>query len=284
MDGRKTYQIGREHNYLDGDANLEKHLSKLRQLQLCEIEILNEFMRLCEKYELRYYLVGGTLLGAVRHQGFIPWDDDIDVAMPREDYNRFSKICMKELSADYFYQCSETDPYYFLTYAKLRRNGIEIYEERFRYAKFHKGAFIDIFPLDFCPNPGLICHFLFNMLAVMNYRGQMDSGEECKPYKEFSGKIGYTILKIFSSNQLVKIRKNLLKLSERISSKRYFASYSGAYGYCREVYPIEWFNLKEIVFEISTYMCPQDTEAILSQVYGSNYMEPRKTEIYVSND
>ena len=87
--------------------------SRLRKLQMAELEILKEFVRLCEAHGLQYYLVGGTLLGAVRHKGFIPWDDDIDVAMPRGDYDRFAQIAPKELDPRYFYQCPDTDPHYF---------------------------------------------------------------------------------------------------------------------------------------------------------------------------
>jgi len=77
----------------------------LRKLQLVELDILKEFLRICEKYHLRYYALGGTLLGAVRHEGFIPWDDDIDVGMPRPDFRRFEKIVEKELP-EYLHYCS----------------------------------------------------------------------------------------------------------------------------------------------------------------------------------
>ena len=73
----------------------------LRKLQLKERDILKEFLRICRKYKLRYYCLGGTLLGAVRHQGFIPWDDDIDVAMPRKDFERFLKYAKEELADRY---------------------------------------------------------------------------------------------------------------------------------------------------------------------------------------
>lgn len=248
---------------------------KLRKLQLCELEILKEFVRICEKFSLRYYLTGGTLLGAVRHQGFIPWDDDIDVAMPREDYDRFAQIAPRELDPQYFYQSPDTDPYYFLSYNKVRKNGTKIYEERFENAGFHKGIFIDIFPLDFCPAPGPVCHFLFNVLAVMNYRGQVDSGEGYVPYRELSGKIGYAVLRLFSPGGLTRARKQLLKLSKWLSRGDYWASYSGAYGYQQEVYPTIWFKTARVVFEGRAYTCPQESNNILSQAYGSDYMVPQ---------
>ena len=77
----------------------------LRKLQLVELDILKEFLRICKKHHLRYYALGGTLLGAVRHEGFIPWDDDIDVGMPRPDFRRFEKIAEKELP-EYLHYCS----------------------------------------------------------------------------------------------------------------------------------------------------------------------------------
>lgn len=247
--------------------------SKLRQLQLYEIEILDEFVRICEKHSLQYYLVGGTLLGAIRHQGFIPWDDDIDVAMPREDYDRFAEISASELDPQYFYQCPETDPYYFLTYAKIRKYGTEIYEERFKDARFHKGVFIDIIPLDICPKPGLICHFIFNILAVMNYRGQVDSGEEYRPYREISGRIGYFCLRIFNKRQLITVRKKLICLSSLWKDSNFWASYSGAYGYYKEVFPNSWYGTgNNIMFEGKKYRAPIKTREQLIQVYGKNYM------------
>ena len=246
----------------------------LRKLQLEELEILKRFVRICDKHGLRYYLVGGTLLGAVRHRGFIPWDDDIDVAMMRSDYECFAEICQKELGAEYFYQSPETDPYYFLTYAKIRKNGTLAYEERFRNSKFNKGVFIDIIPLDHSPGPSLICHLLFNVLAIMNYRGQIDSGETYHPYQELLGKIGYICLSLWGKRQLVDLRVKIIGLSKRLSKNRFLASYSGAYGYYKEIFPMSWFGEgSTVTFEGGKYKAPAAAVAVLSQIYGEDFLK-----------
>ena len=96
-------------------------MSYLQKLQQTETEILEEIDRLCEKHSIVYYLAGGTLLGAVRHRGFIPWDDDIDVAMPRNDYERFRDICLSELDERFYLHCPQTDKNYWLPFAKVRK-------------------------------------------------------------------------------------------------------------------------------------------------------------------
>lgn len=252
---------------------------KLRALQLCELDILRVFTDVCDRLGLRYYLVGGTLLGAVRHGGFIPWDDDIDVAMPREDYDRFARIAQAELGPDYFYQSPDTDPHYFLTYAKIRKKGTFFYEERFRNARFTQGVFIDIFPLDLCPPKGPVCHLLFNVLAVMNYRGQVDSGEAYRPYTELSGRIGYTLLRLYSPRGLVRARRRLLRLSKRLSDGRTLASYAGAYSYRGEVFPEAWFGLpRNIAFESIKSPVPRGAEQVLKQFYGDYTQLPPPSE------
>jgi len=132
--------------------NLKRlHLTggQLKKLQAELLDLLIEFDRICNKYDIPYFLYGGTLLGAIRHKGFIPWDDDIDVAMFRDDYNKFKSIVEIELDKDkYFFQNQETDKFYNWVFARLRKNNTVYKREGQEHLKYHDGIFIDIFPLD----------------------------------------------------------------------------------------------------------------------------------------
>jgi lipopolysaccharide cholinephosphotransferase len=121
----------------------------LRKAQLIMLDMLIAFDAICKKHQLQYWLDSGTLLGAVRHQGFIPWDDDIDLSMPVEDYNKFLKIAKSELSSEIFLQTSQTDKNFKFDYIKLRSNKASIVEfhEKDKQIKYHQGVFVDIFPM-----------------------------------------------------------------------------------------------------------------------------------------
>lgn len=121
----------------------------LRKAQLIMLDMLIEFDAICNKHQLQYWLDSGTLLGAVRHQGFIPWDDDIDLSMPVEDYNKFLKIANNELSGQLFLQTAQTDKNFRFDYIKLRSNKARIVEfhEKDKQINYHQGVFIDIFPM-----------------------------------------------------------------------------------------------------------------------------------------
>lgn len=123
--------------------------SALRNLQLRMLEILKSVDAICKKHNIPYWLSSGTLLGAVRHDGFIPWDDDIDIELLREDYLKLLDILPKELPEEYVLQTTDTDSGYVYLYAKVRDTNSYI-EEKCVFNKHfeYKGAFIDIFPLE----------------------------------------------------------------------------------------------------------------------------------------
>lgn len=124
---------------------------EFRRLQLIELDMAVEFDRVCRKNNIKYAIYGGTMLGAVRHKGFIPWDDDMDVAMLREDYEKF-RIVADQLNPDIcFFQDRETDSEYLWGYAKLRRTGTTFVRAGQEHIKCHTGVCIDIFPMDDVP-------------------------------------------------------------------------------------------------------------------------------------
>lgn len=118
------------------------------------LEILVEIHRICVENDITYWLEAGTLLGAIRHKGFIPWDDDCDVSMPRKDYERFLQIAQEKLPETMFLQTKETDKEYPLPWAKIRKNGTLLIETgETGEEKYHHGIFVDIFPYD----AGYVC-------------------------------------------------------------------------------------------------------------------------------
>ncbi len=123
--------------------------SELKLIQFEEKQILKAVHEICVNNNIKYYIYGGTLLGAVRHKGFIPWDDDIDILMYRNDYKKFEKIAKKALSKDYFLQNNLTDKGYYQIWPKIRRNGTVLENVSEVNLTMHKGVFIDIFMLDY---------------------------------------------------------------------------------------------------------------------------------------
>lgn len=111
------------------------------------LDLLRQFDEVCRKHGLRYYLMYGSLLGAVRHKGFIPWDDDLDVAMPREDYEKLLQL-ESEFCSPYFLQVPGRDNGYYYSFVKVRNSRTTGLSEMFAYERFNQGLFLDVFPLD----------------------------------------------------------------------------------------------------------------------------------------
>jgi lipopolysaccharide cholinephosphotransferase len=125
----------------------------LRKLQMVLLEILVETDRICKKHNIKYCIVGGTLIGAVRHKGFIPWDDDLDISMSRREYDRFREVCKTELDTSrYFFQDHTTDPKYNHYFGKVLRNGTTfVTADEYNFEK-RSGISVDIFINDGVPD------------------------------------------------------------------------------------------------------------------------------------
>ncbi len=123
----------------------------MNELQQKEFELLKCFIEICEKLGLTYYLVCGSALGAVKYKGFIPWDDDVDVALPREDYEIFCSKAGELLPKGFFLQTYKTDPEYPRVFAKIRNSNTAYFEKSVAKFKINHGVYIDVFPLDGYP-------------------------------------------------------------------------------------------------------------------------------------
>lgn len=179
----------------------------LRDVQLVQLDILIEFDRICKIHGIKYQLFSGTLIGAIRHNGFIPWDDDIDIAMIRSDYDKFLKACESHLSPDYFLQNYNTDPKYYRQFSRIRKNNTLYLQEGYKDIDMHHGIFIDIFPLDYVLPDSYIekirCKFLQILLRLNRIRNQGISP---------------------NSNTKKKILATMVKISNLIIPKPFFDS------------------------------------------------------------
>jgi lipopolysaccharide cholinephosphotransferase len=121
---------------------------KMKKLWALEIDCYREFCEICKRHDLKHYVIGGSLLGAVRHKGFIPWDDDFDVVMPREDYERFITLNLSNFNYPFFLQTPKTDSECCTSFTKFRNSESTHFPLTWKNRKVNLGAHIDIFPLD----------------------------------------------------------------------------------------------------------------------------------------
>ena len=130
----------------------------IRDIQKRMLDIMLEIDRICKKYSLRYLLDGGTLLGAVRHKGFIPWDDDADVMMPRDDYERFVEVSEKEMRSPFVFQCLDNTKEYPYNFGKVFDTST-VYTERFTAElDMSHGIYVDVVPMDYVDEKDYLKH------------------------------------------------------------------------------------------------------------------------------
>ncbi len=256
----------------------------LQQLHEIELEILLEFRRICEKHNLTYYLVAGTLLGAVRHKGFIPWDDDVDVAMPRKDFEYFCSICDSELQSNYFLQTKKTDKAYFLEFAKIRKNGTHVFEPRLEHLNIHKGIYIDIFAIDKCPSNQFLARLCFRLQYLLNTSIETQSGMETG----YSGDNWFykMVFLLFSKVKLpilYKTQRLLIACMNQFSGNEYCCTLSGRHGYPNERYKTVWLQKgKMLSFEKYTFSVPENWDNVLRNMYGDYWRMPEDKETHFS--
>lgn len=240
----------------------------LKDAQKIMLEILIEVDRICMKNNIEYWLADGTLLGAVRHRGFIPWDDDIDICMLKEEYNKFLEIAPKELKEKFFLQTSKYDKNYNFLYPKIRdRNSIFIEKYDSNQEKFHQGLNLDIFVMDrYFIRSKILYRFLYFFKNIKIENNRINNY--------------YFFKKIIVSFKLNICAEKILKF---FSTNKKQNSRLGYRYYWKQLYKYnDIFPLKEIEFEGYKFSCPNNTDAYLKELYGDTYMElpPEKDRVW----
>lgn len=245
--------------------------NETRRLQMVILSIAKEIMQLCEANGITYSMNGGTLLGAVRHKGFIPWDDDLDLCMDRENYERFMKICRTQLdSQKYFIQTMDTEEYYGFSFAKIQLLGTEIIEDFSNNVPIHHGIFVDIFPLDRLPD-GVIQRKIFLLVNHLYKNMQwVKCGYGTNSQKK---KISYhlvSLLSAFYSNEgLKKKRYRYITKYRNVQTRDLFIS-----DYPEEIMPEQWMkDLIEYPFEDIMMYGIREANQYLINGYGTDYYE-----------
>ncbi len=249
------------------------HLDKeaLRKLQLVELEMLLELDRICRKNNIKYTIIGGTLIGALRNGGFIPWDDDVDVAMLREDYERFREACERELDEERFYfQDHRNTEGYRWGYGKLRRKDTLFLREHQEHMPYEQGIFLDIFPHDGVPDAYFLRAF-HNFRCFLIRKFLWSEVGKIADKSAVKRKI-FSLMSKVPAERIFKSYHKLIQSSNRKKRGRLralmFPTFGKEYGYCAE-----WFEPgPEVMFEGYMFQCMKGAKEYLTFSYG-DYMQ-----------
>lgn len=247
-----------------------------------ELGNLAQFIQLCQQLNLSYFLMGGSLLGAIRHQGFIPWDDDVDVGLLRADYDRLLAQAPKLLTdTHYFLQTPTSDENYGLSYAKLLDRNTYI-EEKNNVNNARKGIFIDIFPLDRIPLDTSLQREQMAKFQLLNTRilFQLRYHLVDNPLRKLQSPLSPE--QLAETNALKTERDSVMTQYQADPSLLQVKNLASQYGYMKEVFPVaELSDLTPVPFEHLTVQVPTTYAIILTRMYG-DYMalppENQRTE------
>ncbi len=257
---------------------------EMKEIWAVELDLLNEFIHVCQKHNLTYYADGGTILGAARHKGMIPWDDDIDVMMFRDDYEKLCQIAPNEFQHPYFFQTEYTDPGSLRSHAQLRNsNTTAILESNLdKSFRFNQGIFLDIFVIDSVPDDEEL--FDKQLAQAENFRKKaFRLASYTTRYEVLSNKKIKLILKKLISMLLTcyykithRPNKYFVKLEQEISkyngtnTKRVAKYFDIPMNKKRRVWDRNYFSDSiELPFEMFSIAVPSGYISILNQFYGS---------------
>ena len=244
----------------------------LQHIKDVELLILKDFIEICDENDLDYYLFFGTEIGAVRHQGFIPWDDDIDVIMFRDDYEKFLKIMEKKKSEKYTVFDIRYDEHYFFQFGRLSLNGTYWAEYWDRQVPFKLGIHLDLFILDKVPNNKYKRLFYMRRCLILSKLCSISSIniEEHSNFVNTATNLAHSILNVIGLTPK-HFQKKLLKLYRKYENEdcKYYADLTMNE---QPYFKIEDFKPAKLAkFEDICAKIPNNQEATLGQIFG-DYM------------
>lgn len=247
-----------------------------------ELELFKKFAVFCEENKIQYFALGGTLLGAVRHKGFIPWDDDMDIGIPREDYERFLKLCGKKKTT-FELHTFKNDANHYRYFSRIEDASIKVRRTDNTISEI-SSAWIDVFPLDGMPNNGIMRKIWKNYILYRRAVYKLscfDMGvNTSKKGRPFVERCFIRFGKIFPVQKMFKTRRELKKLDRALKrfpygKSDYLVNAMGAYKF-REMFHKKYYGKgKWYEFEDTRIWGPEDYDTVCTQLYG-DYMTPPK--------
>ncbi len=259
------------------------------RLQRIELDILKKVLALCEKYGLVYYALGGTLLGAVRHKGFIPWDDDIDIGMPRPDYERFLEVAAKELEMPYqLHTLQQKNGEYSYYYARVENTDVKI-RRKATIKEVVIPAWIDVFPLDGVPDRESQrkwwkrkCSFLKKLFKASQF-SYFCAADELGEKRSKTEELAKKIIRTFGLENWISTERSWKALDRSLKKFRYedcssLINFCGCWGF-REMFPKSVYGKGRFYpFEDILLNGPEDYDFVLTQMYGEYMTPPPESE------
>lgn len=263
-------------DYVDYDDTTLKKLQKL------ELMILKDFIQFCDENNIEYFIFGGSLLGTIRHHGFIPWDDDVDVIMFRKDYEKFVELYKRNPIDKYTLLTAENTSDYFLFFAKLILNGTEFNEWWNNQVSFNQGIFLDIFVWDNAPNNKILRNIHILRARVLN-RCVSISTLKFDIYPLSTRLVTNTLHHLFKFFNLSS--KNFKKRLSKLLKKYDDDSTSHVFNVSSTSYPMVFLKSdfspsKKAKFEDVEVTIPNDFDMILTRYYGDYMKLPPESDRY----
>lgn len=254
-------------------------MTDMEKLRNAQLYIAKEIRRICEKHAIRYFLDAGSMLGAVRHQGFIPWDDDMDIGMLDADYQKFLLVAPGELGEDFFLDNYDTNPENGLVFTKVRLKGTKYIENKANANAVHNEIFVDIFPYYYISDDEQTRKIEGFAMAVLAQAILSKAG-----YRVWKGDAWTKRLKFIPTDILGALcsQKTLRRWVDRLYHKHTGTGRVGIHdGSCYRYWfvPATYFDsFIRVQFENVEFPIPERYDAYLSTIYGKDYMTPPPPE------